>query len=314
VEVSETAVEAEDEAESVEVASNEPESNEREAESLEVASNEPESSAREAESVEPQTAAMEAEPAQPETLDTRALPTRVPGMSGAIAPEATDDQGPRPRRRPLATSFFGARKAVEVEPDHQAPDGQVPADDQAQVAQADVAEAPTMDEARAEAPTIGEEPAEAATIDEPVHEPVVAQAAPEVVQPLPPAPAPAPSDINDTPIFRAMMSNWLTDDTSATSGSWSTNEADAAWSAAARIEAQEPTEESSAGLPKRRPGSYLVPGAMDTPGAAPAAATTGSRRDPETIRRNLNRHHQGVSSARTEAQDGTQREEADVHH
>jgi len=112
-----------------------------------------------------------------------------------------------------------------------------------------------------------------------------------------------------------MMSNWLTDDTSETTGSWSTSEADAAWSAAARIEEHEPTEESSAGLPKRRPGSYLVPGAVDARPAMPAASTTGSpRRDPETIRRNLTRHHQGVSSARTEAQDGTQREEADVHH
>jgi hypothetical protein len=46
----------------------------------------------------------------------------------------------------------------------------------------------------------------------------------------------------------------------------------------------------------------------------PTVAPTGSRRDPETIRRNLNRHKNGVSAARTEAQDGTHREEADVHH
>jgi signal transduction histidine kinase len=236
------------------------------------------------------------EPAAPETIDTGALPTRVPGMSGAVAPEATDGQAPRPTRRPLATSFFGARKAVEVEPDQQAP---------APVAQADVNEAHVA-EAHDEAPGV-EQPIADAPID--------AQAFLEPVpEPLPPAPALAQNDINDTPIFRAMMSNWLTDDTSGTSGSWSTSEADAAWSAAARIEEQEPTEESSAGLPKRRPGSYLIPGAMDVPEAAPAAVTTGSRRDPETIRRNLNRHHQGVSSARTEAQDGTQREEADVHH
>jgi signal transduction histidine kinase len=271
-----------------------------------VAEPEPESSEVGPESVK-------SEPATREVVDTGALPTRVPGMSGAAAPEATDDQASRPTRRPLATSFFGARKAVEVEPDNQAPAvaesrvAEAPLAE-APVAQADVAE-PAVAEARSEAPS------EAPTAEAPAHEPTVAQVSPELVpEPLPPAPTSARNDINDTPIFRAMMSNWLTDDTSGTSGSWSTSEADAAWSAAARIEAQEPTEESSAGLPKRRPGSYLIPGAMDTPDAAPAAATTGSRRDPETVRRNLNRHHQGVSSARTEAQDGTQREEADVHH
>ncbi|KRF26254.1 hypothetical protein ASG95_18700 [Phycicoccus sp. Soil803] len=129
-------------------------------------------------------------------------------------------------------------------------------------------------------------------------------------------PAEAPSgNLNDTPIFRAMMSRWLTDDTdsAAAATSWSTNEADQAWSAAARIEETQPLEESAAGLPKRRPGNYLIPGAVDEADEKPAAPAA-SRRDPEAIRRNLNRHKNGVSSARTEAQDGTHREEADVHH
>jgi hypothetical protein len=122
-------------------------------------------------------------------------------------------------------------------------------------------------------------------------------------------------DLNDTPIFRAMMSRWLTDDSGAApaSTSWSTNEADRAWSAAARIEETQPLEESAAGLPKRRPGNYLIPGAIEESDEKPAAPAA-SRRDPEAIRRNLNRHKNGVSSARTEAQDGTHREEADVHH
>jgi len=112
-----------------------------------------------------------------------------------------------------------------------------------------------------------------------------------------------------------MMSRWLTDDTdsAAAATSWSTNEADQAWSAAARIEETQPLEESAAGLPKRRPGNYLIPGAIDEADEKPAAPAA-SRRDPEAIRRNLNRHKNGVSSARTEAQDGTHREEADVHH
>jgi hypothetical protein len=63
----------------------------------------------------------------------------------------------------------------------------------------------------------------------------------------------------------------------------------------------------------RRPGNRLIPGAADEPTPTQAAPAT-SRRDPETIRRNLNRHQKGVSDARTEAQDGNHREEADVHH
>jgi hypothetical protein len=126
--------------------------------------------------------------------------------------------------------------------------------------------------------------------------------------------APRTADLNDTPIFRAMMSRWLTDDSSVpASASWSTNEADQAWSAAARIEETQPLEESAVGLPMRRPGSFLIPGAVDESDQKPAAPAA-PRRDPEAIRRNLNRHKNGVSSARTEAQDGTHREEADVHH
>jgi signal transduction histidine kinase len=125
---------------------------------------------------------------------------------------------------------------------------------------------------------------------------------------------PHTTGLNDTPIFRAMMSRWLTDDSSVpVSASWSTNEADQAWSAAARIEETPPLEESAAGLPMRRPGSFLVPGAVDESDQKPAVPAA-PRRDPEAIRRNLNRHKNGVSSARTEAQDGTHREEADVHH
>jgi hypothetical protein len=110
-----------------------------------------------------------------------------------------------------------------------------------------------------------------------------------------------------------MMSSWLTDGADEDAAGWSPTEADEGWSAAARVESAEPVEESSAGLPMRRPGDYLVPGAIEDPEherATPVART----RDPEAIRRNLNRHHRGVSSARAEAQDAPHpREEADVH-
>ncbi len=134
-------------------------------------------------------------------------------------------------------------------------------------------------------------------------------------QPLEADEEPVPAArLNDTPIFRAMMSRWLTDDPAEVpaEAEWSSNEADQAWSAAARTEGEPVLEESSAGLPKRRPGRLLVPGAMDS--EEQPVPSAGARRDPEAIRRSLNRHKTGVSAARTEAQDGTHREEADVHH
>lgn len=119
-------------------------------------------------------------------------------------------------------------------------------------------------------------------------------------------------DLLDTPIFRSMMSRWLSDPAEGGSDEpWSPSEADEGWSAAARVESAEPQEESSAGLPLRRPGDYLVPGAIES--AEREQVPAAAKRDPESIRRSLNRHHNGVSSARAEAQDGTHREEADVH-
>jgi hypothetical protein len=70
---------------------------------------------------------------------------------------------------------------------------------------------------------------------------------------------------------------------------------------------------SASGLPMRRPGTTMNPGETDAPAEMTAAPAT-SRRDPEAVRRNLTRHKNGVSAARTEAQDGTHREEADVQH
>ena len=122
--------------------------------------------------------------------------------------------------------------------------------------------------------------------------------------------------VEETTIFRSMMSRWLSDPAEAAqdaSTTWSPSTADEGWNAAARLEADEPLEESTAGLPLRRPGDHLVPGAIED-AVSEAEATTVPVRDPETIRRNLNSHHRGVRSARADALNGTHREEADVHH
>ena len=64
----------------------------------------------------------------------------------------------------------------------------------------------------------------------------------------------------------------------------------------------------------RRPGGSFTTGVADAPEAAQPAARAG--RDPESIRRSLNRHQTGVSSARSQTPlNGTpDREEADVPH
>ena len=266
--------------------------------------------------------------------ETALLPTRVPGATSAPATSGLADGATtaRPAMRAHNTSFFGARRARDVAVTAPLPE---------QPAVAEVAKTESVVDEVTEPVDVVEETAEINAVDEAaavvvVQEPV-AETAPEgaaepVDQPasvvdLPEdvvenAPDPVveqvsetrTAELNDTPIFRAMMSRWLTDDSSVPdSASWSTNEADQAWSAAARIEETQPLDESAAGLPMRRPGSNLIPGAVDESDQKPAASVA-PRRDPEAIRRNLNRHKNGVSSARTEAQDGTHREEADVHH
>lgn len=288
-------------------------------------------------------------PVEPETVTAEASTAEVSSDTELHVPDewvaetASSDAAPAPERRPGRpavrahnSSFFGARRrrpadrveqdtadepvAHPTEPVAEQPVAQVePAVEQAEPEQPVVAEAePVVEQAEPEQPV-----AEAELPVEP-EQPVaqvepVAQAAEPVAQPeeapqpeAAPEPERAPASLDDTPIFRAMMSRWLTDEPTAGDAPWAPSEIDQAWSAAAEVAEAEPLEESSSGLPKRRPGNRLIPGLGDEPAAAPTP--TGSRRDPETIRRNLNRHQQGVSAARTEAQDGTHREEADVHH
>ena len=74
--------------------------------------------------------------------------------------------------------------------------------------------------------------------------------------------------VEETPIFRSMMSRWLSDPAEAAqdaSTTWSPSTADEGWNAAARLEADEPLEESTAGLPLRRRGTTWSPARSRTP-------------------------------------------------
>ena len=254
------------------------------------------------------------------------LPTRIPGTSGA--PTSNEQAAPTGRvfRRAHTTSFFGARKARETADQPLAEQAEQPlAEPEVAVAlEAEPEVAPAMQAEPEVQPAMEPEPEPAVAREaEPEVAPAL-EAEPEVAPALEaevaPAMEPEPEEaptavLNDTPIFRAMMSRWLTDDPgpAAQAPAWSPTEADEVFSAAASNEEAAPLEQSSAGLPMRRPGNHMVVGGMERTGASPSAPPAPNRRDPEAIRRSLNRHQQGVSSARTETQDGTQREDADVH-
>ena len=230
-----------------------------------------------------------------------ALPTRVPGATASASAGLQETEAPssRPRVRAHNTSFFGARRARDVaatepaaevtEPTQvvEEPTAVVEQETAAPVAEVTeettevlaVVEAEQVEVEQAEPqhvepehvePVVAEqveveqaevehvEPVVAEQVEVEHVEPVVAEA--DVVAEAEPAETPS-SNLNDTPIFRAMMSRWLTDDSGSAPAatSWSTNEADQAWSAAARIEETQPLEESAAGLPKRRPGQLPDP-------------------------------------------------------
>lgn len=99
---------------------------------------------------------------------------------------------------------------------------------------------------------------------------------------------------DDSPIFRALRSHWLTADGAGATG-WTSPEIDAGWEAADRSVTPATTQLSEAGLPMRRPGNRLVPGGVTS------TSTTVSR-DPEAIRARLAAHSAGVARGRREAE------------
>ncbi len=131
------------------------------------------------------------------------------------------------------------------------------------------------------------------------------------------------TDPEDTPIFRAMLSRWFTEpaepaatpatpaggsagsagDLAPAGDGWE-SEADAGWQAA-KV-ASEPTAEelTAAGLPKRRPQAFLVPGsvgpgpAIDEPGTAPTPAPTPVTRDADALRGRMASYQQGLARGR----------------
>lgn len=84
-------------------------------------------------------------------------------------------------------------------------------------------------------------------------------------------------------------SGWLSGDESS---GFANSGADAGWAAAEKVAKHVETETTGAGLPQRRPGQRLVPGAVAPTRNAPP-------RDPEAIRKRLASHAAGVSRGRS---------------
>ena len=230
----------------------------------------------------------------------------TPEAPAAAVPEpAVPERGPEPE--PVAPAAWEQeQEAVAVwRPDpvaRPAWERQLFADEVAPEAPEPVADRPAAAQPEPERPRV-EEPAQP-------WQPAAVQSSPMAPEPQRPDPEPAAprtaaavaagsgaldgewsytgGDDFDTPIFRAMRSNWLTADGPAQP--WVSSEVEAGWQRADRVAAAEPTRNET-GLPQRNPGARLVPGGV-------TQQTTTAARDPEAIRARLAAHAAGVSRGR----------------
>jgi signal transduction histidine kinase len=124
-------------------------------------------------------------------------------------------------------------------------------------------------------------------------------------------PAAAAANTLDTPIFNAMLSKWFTErqepalpmpdavyataaqDNPAYDG-WE-SEADAGWQAADVANTPIAEEVTAAGLPKRRPGAFLVPGSV---GPSVTAQPSSAGRSADSVRDRMSSFQRGLSLGR----------------
>ncbi|WP_235022307.1 sensor histidine kinase [Amycolatopsis alkalitolerans] len=129
---------------------------------------------------------------------------------------------------------------------------------------------------------------------------IIAEGSPVNGSRVPPRPAVVPAQ-GPTPIFDRVVSNWFTEhsgdepaELAPASRNWVTPADDARRAAESAVHAPASTALSPAGLPTRKPGAQLAPGAALP---RPARAQAGFR-DPAAVRNNLSRHYNGMRAAR----------------
>ncbi|HET7073439.1 MAG TPA: ATP-binding protein [Mycobacterium sp.] len=244
------------------------------------------------------------------------LPRRNPGSSGITdVPAAPAEQQPSPRRRELATPWWETRQQTKQSP--AAPRTAAASDTSAFLAARSQSAAD-----RAEAPPVRPaSPAAAANISKPS------------IPVVPPAATASTAPADDDVIYRRMLSEMLGDPHDLVNSpdlDWQ-SVWDRGWSLAAAAE-DKPVESHTAehGLPVRKPGARLVPGAangMSLTGQDPQdqqdqsqgllvtsnGAHSGRQpqhssatRDPEAVRASFSSHFGGVRSARSHARDASE--------
>lgn len=133
---------------------------------------------------------------------------------------------------------------------------------------------------------------------------------------IPPPPDPLAPPAQTVPIYQRMVSEWLVDPATGQGRArlWS-SPADAGWAAAESATEAQVRSRTESGLPVRKPGARLVPGAVDTArGPAhrrDAALSAVPPRSPEAVRDRLTSHFTGVRTGRAEDVSGRHRTEED---
>jgi signal transduction histidine kinase len=120
-----------------------------------------------------------------------------------------------------------------------------------------------------------------------------------------PLPGPSvPAQVR-TPIFDRVVSNWFSEhdpDAAAEppppSRNWATPADDTRRAAENAVQSPTSSVVSAAGLPTRKPGAQLAPGAALPRPAGQARVQSGDFRDPAAVRNNLSRHYNGMRAAR----------------
>jgi signal transduction histidine kinase len=113
----------------------------------------------------------------------------------------------------------------------------------------------------------------------------------------------------DTPIFQAMLSRWFTerDETGPASqvtlaqDGWE-SEGDAGWQAAQAASEPVAYQLTAAGLPKRRPQAFLIPGSVGSTGPADssvdASVAAPAARNADAVRGRMSSYQQGLTRGR----------------
>ncbi|WP_431874804.1 sensor histidine kinase [Amycolatopsis sacchari] len=116
-------------------------------------------------------------------------------------------------------------------------------------------------------------------------------------------PPPPPQPPARTPIFERVVSNWFSEHTpddqaeqAPAARNWVTPSDEARRAAERAVQQPATAVLSPAGLPTRRPGAQLAPGAAQP--RRGGAAKPADFRDPAAVRNNLSRHYNGLRAAR----------------